>query len=76
MPSRSTWLGGSEKDFEMKNECYECKKRKVGCHSDCTEYKQYKKVQELANKKRIVENISTGYSVESRERMRKKGMFK
>lgn len=63
-------------DFEMKNKCYECKKRKIGCHSDCDEYKQYKKVQELVNKKKIAENISTGYSVESRERMRKKGMLK
>lgn len=34
----------------MKNSCYECKNRKVGCHINCLIYKKFKK--EIAEKKK------------------------
>lgn len=40
---RFTKRGTSNKGSElMKNNCYHCQNRKVGCHQNCLDYKRYK----------------------------------
>lgn len=39
----------------MVNQCYECKKRYVGCHSTCEEYKRFKEENEARKRNNDVE---------------------
>lgn len=36
----------------IKNNCYNCKDRKIGCHSECVSYRRYKEKLEDARLKR------------------------
>lgn len=36
----------------MKNCCYECQKRHVGCHSACEDYQKFKAEQEAINQEK------------------------
>ena len=56
--------------------CKDCADRKMGCHSICEKYKEFKKISEeekrIIDKKRREYNDVLGFGVKSSERMRKK----
>lgn len=42
----------------MKNYCYKCKDRVIGCHSNCIKYKQYViELKKLKLNKELINNI-------------------
>lgn len=49
----------------MKNSCINCKYRKIGCHSKCDSYKEYKEKIEQINKNRIDFNTKMGLTLSS-----------
>ena len=44
----------------MSNNCYNCNKRHVGCHSSCLKYAKFK--EEKEKEKRIKENFKLEYT--------------
>lgn len=36
-------------DYELKVPCKDCKKRKLGCHSVCKDYKEFRKLKDIEN---------------------------
>lgn len=62
------------------NECYECEKRQVGCHSNCKAYLAFRdqKLAEAENRKKKSQAIEDHLGVFARrqkdnERLRKRG---
>ena len=47
------------------NGCYNCINRKVGCHSECKEYQQYKSTLEKIKEKKKKEQIMFAYTKRS-----------
>lgn len=60
----------------INNPCYECKKRNIGCHSNCGEYSKW--VEEIKEKhKRIFlrkerEEIASAYQIDKARRFSRK----
>ncbi len=38
--------------MSLKSKCYKCEKRYVGCHSNCNDYKEYRKALDVINIRR------------------------
>ena len=51
----------------VENKCYGCKKRQIGCHGKCEDYKSYKKYLEEIKKKEIVNTIIKQYNCDKHE---------
>lgn len=49
----------------IKSPCKDCPNRKVGCHSDCAHYIQFKQTNDELNRKRIEQESTDKYFVES-----------
>ena len=54
----------------MKNNCYGCKDRKVGCHEHCLEYGLYKDKIETENENRQKEKAYKMYLCDTLKRMK------
>ena len=56
--------------------CKDCPDRKVGCHSSCQKYKDFKKVLIADNRKRLDayahERLVENYTIESKTRTKKR----
>ena len=53
----------------MKNPCYKCEKRVVGCHGTCKEHKSFREEKDRQKEKIRAENIATYYEVGRQERL-------
>lgn len=56
--------------------CLNCEKRRVGCHSSCEEYAEFKRhfseQKEIKRKQKELQNIVVNYIFESREKQRRR----
>ena len=56
--------------------CLNCEKRRVGCHSSCEEYAEFKRnfieQKEIKRKQKERQNIVYDYVFESRDRQRRR----
>ena len=58
---------------DIKNDCYGCQDRKVGCHDHCEKYKKYKKLinernQKIRKQRELEDSFWTPYSRSRRKR--------
>lgn len=57
----------------MKNPCYKCRKRKIGCHATCEEYIKFKELLDEHNtimrKEKNAHNDSVGYDKSRKRRL-------
>lgn len=54
------------------NKCYGCQKRKLGCHSNCDDYKKYKEYLEKIKQKERVLTVYRQYECDKHEAFLKK----
>lgn len=62
--------------MSLVNSCRDCADRKVGCHSTCEKYKQFRAKLDEINEKRHKENDVNNYSWELIRRNRERGIKK
>lgn len=49
----------------MNNPCYQCEKRRVGCHTDCEEYGAFKAQREEGRKKAYANKMAKDFSIDA-----------
>jgi len=47
--------------MKNKSPCYNCKKRVVGCHSNCSDYQEWKKQNDKRKRDKYLDDEYTGY---------------
>ncbi len=53
----------------MKNPCYMCEKRALGCHSFCKEYKSFREENDRQREKNHTEDTAARYEVHKYNRL-------
>lgn len=58
--------------FGISSPCKECIKREVGCHSQCTDYLEYKNVLEDIRKTELEESLFRSYRIDTVYKLRRR----
>lgn len=56
--------------------CKDCKKRSVGCHSNCNEYAEKSRESHEINSRRFADHMQRGDVAKAMERMKKRRRIK